>query len=186
MNTQIGLLVTVKNTTAAALAGIPAASSKVVFWSPSWTLGRLSVITAALVSGALEAYDLGGSKIGPQVAMGRLIALDTAAAQLAADLAVSPSALTKATHQTAWNLHAAPSVVAAVRADMVVAGLSTCGVTAAGVLAKLQGVVTLVGLGMFAEAAATLSGVTPDGYLTTQRLALYQAMLNAADALALP
>lgn len=185
MKPSTGILVTLKNTTASMVGGVPANASKVVFASPSWGWADRQGILAGLSAGSLVGLDLSGSPLPYTAAGAAVLDLATAADGLAADLA-GASALPRCALKVAWNMDAASRVVASVRADMVNTGLATCGVTAAGVLGKLQGVVTLVGLGMFSEAAATLAGVTPDGYLTTTRLALYQAMLNAADALALP
>ena len=164
---------------------VPANSSKVAFLSPSWAWADRQALLSGLSSGSVVGYDLAGAAIPSGAVASAVLDLASAADALAADLAAA-SPLTRLALKTSWNMDAAALVIAAVRADMLNAGLASVGTSGSAVLAKLQGVVTLVGLGMFAEAAAALAAVPVDGYLTAARIATYQAMLASADALALP
>lgn len=183
MKPSTGILVTLKNLTASAVGGLPANSEKVVFLSPSWSWADRQAILAGLSSGAVVGLDLSGAQIPTGAVGAEVLELASTADALASELS-GASALAKLALRTSWNMNAAPLMIAAVRADMLATGLVASGTSASAVLAKLQGVCTLIGLGMFEEAAATMQSVTPDGYLTTARLSLYAQMLAAANAIA--
>ena len=179
---NFNFLTSITNTTGAPIAGIPALSSLVVFNSPTWVLPREPIL-AAIISGALVAKDLSGGALDSHAALEELGTMADRAFTFNQKWNSAPSPVAVRAVQVAWNLEAAISIMATIRADMIVTSLASCGTSAATILAKLQGAVTLVGLGMFAEASATLSTVAPDGFLTSTRIALYQAMLTSADAI---
>lgn len=184
MNPSTGILVSLKNTSAATIQGIAAGASKVIFGSPnwSWVTDRQAVLVA-IGLGKLVGLDLSGATLPATQVGNAFLELISSAEILQAECS-RLTGLAKIARQVAWNMDAAPAIVGAVRADMIQTGLTSVGTTPTAVLGKLQGIVTLVGLGMLAEAAASTAAIVTDGFLTTARLATYKSMLLSADAIA--
>lgn len=82
-----------------------------------------------------------------------------------------------------WNVEVGNLLVPVIRGEMLVASLSALGLSAAGTLVKLQPALAALQVGMLEEAAGLLGTITPDAFLTADRIARYQAMALSANAL---
>jgi hypothetical protein len=184
MKRTLGALVSVKNTGAEELCGIPAGSSRVVFMDYQWFLDHASSVPNLLFAGTFEAYDIGEAQLLPSSTAGGLVLQIISEAQNVHNDYLQ--AMTDNVRQevlVGWNLDVAPIFVAVVRSEMLVVGLSSLGVSAASILQKMAAPLQALSVGMFAEAAALLAAVPNDAFLTTDRIALYQAMALSANAI---
>ena len=86
-------------------------------------------------------------------------------------------------YQVNWNLTLTPQLIAIVRSDVLSVSLSALGLTAVGLLTKLNPVTSAIQVGMFLEASQLLQGaIVRDAFLTEERIAKYVSLLTACDA----
>lgn len=184
MKRTLGALVSVKNTGTEELCGVAAGSSRVVFMDYQWFLENASTIPNLLFGGTFEAYDIGEAQLIPSSAAGGLVLQIISEAQnIHNDYLQAMTVNARNEVLVGWNLDVAPILVAAVRSEMLSTGLTAPGLSPLTVLQKLASPFQALSVGMFAEAAALLGQITPDAFLTTERIALYQAMTLTANAL---
>lgn len=92
--------------------------------------------------------------------------------------------LTDCMQQVHWNMGFANQLISVIRGDALTIGLSNCGTNASQLLTKMQTCLTLLQVGMLAEASLTMKySVVTDGFLTRERLDNYAAMCDSADAI---
>ena len=81
------------------------------------------------------------------------------------------------------NIALSADLISIVRHDVLSVSLTSLGLTAVGLMAKLSNAIMAIQVGMFVEAAQILLSLTPDAFLTTPRLTLYASLLTSSDAL---
>jgi len=126
----------------------------------------------AFASG-LEALDFEGNPISAASAIPACTMLQYLSQSLSTDL--SGNAL--------WNIEVSKYLIGATRTEILKAKLSDYGTTWQSVMTKLQTVSNLLLLGMFNEASLMLLTITPDEFLTTERLTRWSNMCSTADAI---
>lgn len=183
MKPALGSLVTLKNVTENELIGIPAGGSKYVFLNVWWFQEVRAELVNLILGGSLVGYDVSGVVLPTSKTCG--IALEMIPLAETFTRAVLSSSTPNSQYETMviWNIEAADTVVATIRSEMINNHLVELGVEPLAILSKLEGPLSALIVGMFAEAAQLVDTIATDSFLTTERLAIYKSMLLSADAI---
>lgn len=184
MKCTLGAVVSITNTGTETLCGIAAGASLVVFMDSSWFMQYSSQIPNLLFNETFKAYDIGEAQLIPaSVAGGLALQIISEAQNMHNEYLQATTPNVQYEVLVGWNLDVAAIMVAAIRSEMLAVGLTALGVSPLSILQKLATPLQALSVGMFEEAAGILGTVTPDAFLTADRIAQYQAMALSANAL---
>lgn len=178
VNSRLGLLVSIKNTSAEESCGIAGNSTRVSFLD-IYYLPKLA--TGLFTGGPLVGLDLFGNELDTALTVDIISEILSQSNTVRSMQTLAVNDLDKFGSQSAWNIYIAPLVISSVRADVLYSDIGDD--TVEHILTTLQPVIYYTQLGMFHEASLLLRVTPPTPFLTRAKLDRYADMLTTANAI---
>lgn len=186
MKMENTFLVEIENVSESVIANVNPGESRIIFFDAEWAYDHVSEAASALSQGTLIAYDIGRGIVPPMIATGILLNLASEAATLHASMENAQNLAILSSIQASWNISVYPYLISVVRGEMIKTGLKQLGLTPYSILNKLGPIVQLLAVGMFVEASQVITTITPDAFLTTDRISRYASLMQSANAITEP